>query len=84
MTSMNTGQTRIRRTAADLEPARIGASRHGRSIHRRIAGASDLAPHEEASFTFLSRILTGDQTWSIGEVRRLLDLRERGLAGLAG
>ena len=39
---------------------------------------------ESAALTFLSQILTGDETWSVGEVRRLLELRERGRTGLAG
>ena len=80
---MNSGHTRIRRVAADLGLARAGAPRHSGHSYRP-AGAPQVAAEESAALTFLSEILTGEETWSVGEVRRILELKERRVTGLAG
>ena len=79
---MNSGHTRIRRVAADLGLARAGGPRQTGHTYRPAAGP--LVTEDTAALTFLSQILTGEETWSVGEVRRLLELRERGVAGPAG
>ena len=81
---MKTGQSRIRRVAADLGSVRAETPRHTGTDYRRAGVVSDIAVEDAAALSFLSQILVGDETWSVGEVRRLLDLRERGQAGLAG
>lgn len=80
---MNSGHTRIRRVAADLGLARAGAPRHTGHSYRP-AGSPQAGTEESAALTFLSEILTGEETWSIGEVRRLLELKERRSAAVAG
>ena len=81
---MNAEHQRTRRVAAD--PGRARATvRHGAALRYRAGGAIPrIGADESAALTLLSQILTGDETWSVGEVRRLLELRERGRTGLAG
>lgn len=64
--------------------ARAGAPRHAPHSYRPSGAMPQLAAEEATALAFLSEILTGEDSWSVGEVRRLLDLKERGRAGAAG
>ena len=81
---MNTGQTRVRRAAGDLDSARASASTRTWTHRRRGGVVHDVAPEEAAALSFLAELLVGDQTWSVGEVRHLLELRARGGMGIPG
>jgi hypothetical protein len=53
---------------------------------RRLAGQSHLSadPDEAAVLNLFSDVLIGDSDWTVGEVRRLLDLRDSGPSDPAG
>ena len=64
-------QRHSRRVGSDPTAAQIAAKRRLRRARRTTTGADDAAV-----LTFLSDVLVGDSTWTLGEVQRLVTFRE--------
>ena len=64
-------QRHSRPVGSDPSAAQIAAKRRFRRARRTITGADDAAV-----LTFLSDVLVGDSSWTLGEVQRLVTFRD--------
>jgi hypothetical protein len=65
-------QRHSRRIGSEPSAAQLAAKRRLRRSRRTITAADDAAV-----ITFLSDVLVGDATWTLGEVQRLVALRDQ-------
>jgi hypothetical protein len=72
-------QRHSRRIGSEPSAAQVAAKRRLRRSRRTVTAADDAAV-----ITFLSDVLVGDATWTLGEVQRLVAFRDQTGSGQNG